>query len=282
MKSTLLPFLSFLFALIGLGAAGYFWRRASSLYALLVEGASRYEALRAHAVKMEKEHQIATERLTQNRDAIVRMEKSIDESRARVASIAKQLEAKEQEQIHVTEKLELQKNHLIKQFDAVNARLELTISSKNEAEQRLNDLTQKTEGRFQSQINELRSTNKDLRQRLEQTESALKKSEELAAKSANPDEVRLLKRKLAQFERLYAGMKGMRELADERNQNLETAVRKLATYTLKSRQAASNDAQSAIPTTLGPLVGGALEVIGAVLIDDADALDFSGPTDASL
>jgi hypothetical protein len=229
---------------------------------------------------MENETRIANDRLLQNREAMMRMEKNIDENRARLATVAKQLEAKEQEQIHVTEKLELQKNHLIKQLDAVNARLELTISSKNEAEQRLNQLTQKADDRFQIQISELRTVNKDLRQRVEQAEQAMKKAEAIASQNVNPEEVRLLKRKLAQFERLYAGMKGMRELADERNHNLETAVRKLATYTLKTQQTEANGASAAIPTTLGPLVGGALEVIGAVLIEDADAVDFSGPADA--
>jgi len=272
MKSNLLPFFGFVFALLGLGAAGYFWRRSSSLYTLLVEGASR-----RHAGHAEKEMQIANDRLNQNRETMMQMEKTVDESRARAAAFAKQFEAKEQELRHVTEKLELQKNHLMKQLDAVNARLEFTADAKNEIEQRLLQVTQKADDRYQHQISELRTANNDLREKLNQADLRAKKAED-AAQNVNLEEVRLLKRKLAQIERLYAGMKGMRELADERNQNLETAVRKLATYTIQSQPGAGS---ATIPTTLGPLVGGALELIGAELIDEA-AVDFSGPVDAEV
>ena len=120
--------------------------------------------------------------------------------------------------------------------------------------------------------------NRDLRQQLDAMQARALKAE-AATENLTLEEAQALKRKLAQIERLYAGMKGLRELAEERNNNLETAVRKLATHTLQSLR--SNKSED-LPTTLGPLVGGALELIGAELIDDGENMDFSGPVDAEI
>lgn len=60
-------------------------------------------------------------------------------------------------------------------------------------------------------------------------------------------------------------MKGLREMADERNKNWEVALAKLSKWILRNSDSKLAKSDN---TNIGPMVGEALEIIGAKLVHD--------------
>ena len=89
-----------------------------------------------------------------------------------------------------------------------------------------------------------------------------------------PEEMLEFRRKAVHYLKLYNAMKGLREIAEDRNKNWEVALRKLAAHvvqnTSKGRKVMNVEGMG-----IGPLVGEAMERIGAQLIDPA--LDHEEP-----
>jgi len=106
---------------------------------------------------------------------------------------------------------------------------------------------------------------KDWQTRLTVTET-LHQAAEQQAKSSDPAELHRLKRKIAQYARLYNSMKGLREMSEERNRNWEVALQRLATWILEEK------GFSPLALAVGPLVGQAMQAIGAQLIDDHEIM----------
>src|SRR5689334_12023241 len=99
------------FAIVAVCAAGgaiYFWRRASSLYALLVEGANRFEELRQRNAQLEQNAQKTEERLRLQREGALKAEAAAEEARVHAAELGRKLEQKDAEGRAACEKLELQ------------------------------------------------------------------------------------------------------------------------------------------------------------------------------
>lgn len=260
-------------------AALYYWRRSSSLYALLVEGANRFEELRQRNQQLEQLVQKTEERAKLQRESNQSVEKSLVEARAKAADLVKQLEGKDHERHVVTEKLELQKSFLEKQLAKAEQRIAQAEAERTTAEATLNERIQAAEAsatqRIQKAKNEamllaeaarqdLGLRERELTQRLrdlEKDHAVLQKK----LRDADPVEMRKIKRRIAQYERLYQSMKGLREMTDERNRNYEVALGKLSAWIVRATGSGN------VPQQLGPLVGTALQAIGAQLIDEQEA-----------
>ena len=267
------------FAIVAFGSASaaiYFWRRSSSLYALLCEGANRFEELRQRNSQVEQAMQKADERMRQQREGALRLEKGIEEARDQAAELVKRLEAKEHEVHAVTQKLELQKAHLEKQLAKVSQQLTHAEAARQAAEESGNDKIRSLENTIEQQIVQARQEAK-LAAEAARQDSSLRERElsirvhdlekELATnqkklREADPVEMRKLRRRVAQYDRLYNSMKGLREMTDERNRNYEVALSKLSTWILRQLNLLP------VPAQIGPLVGTALQAIGAQLIED--------------
>lgn len=269
------------FAILALGSAGvaiYFWRRSSSLYALLCEGANRFEELRQRNAQIEQTMQKADERMRQQRDCALALEKDLEEARGKSADLVKRLESKEHELHVVREKLELQKAHLEKQLAKVSQHLQESETARIAAEATVAERVQAAQTTAEQQIRRAQEDARlaadaarqdvGLRER-ELTLRIRDLEKELAAnqkkiREADPVEMRKLRRRIAQYDRLYHSMKGLREMTDERNRNYEVALAKLSTWVLRQI------GLGPVPQQIGPMVGSALQAIGAQLIDDSD------------
>jgi myosin heavy subunit len=271
----LLPALGYILAAIAGGFALYYWRRAGGFYDLLVEGANRFEELRQRGQQLESALAKAEARLKQHKETAQSLERAVDETRGQAAELAKKLEAKEHEVRYVAEKLELQKGHLEKQLAKAAEQLQTDGGARQETEARHSAALAETRQRASQRERELSDRLRDVNAKLESAEKRL--AAETASRAvlekrvsdADPVEMQRLKRKVAQFDRLYSSMKGLREMADERNRNWEVALRKLSAWIIKQR---SGGRAGALPEAIGPLVGQALQVIGAQLIDDAEIM----------
>ncbi len=270
MAVNLLPAVAMGVAAIGSGVAIYQWRRATGLYSLLVEGANRYEELRQRGASLEQLNKQNEDQFRKQCEANKRINQSLDEARAQTSTLTQRLEQKTHEIHVVTEKLELQKKHLERQLAKAEEQLGIAEQQRLAAterltgvEQNLNDLRRTASEEKSSLKQELSLRDKDWQARLYEAEKA-KLSAEKAAKSGDPVELKRFKRKVAQYERLYSSMKGLRELSEERNRNWEVALTKLSAWILEEKGIAP------IPTAIGPLVGTALQSIGAQLISEIE------------
>ncbi len=266
-------------AIAALAAAGltvYFWRKSTGLYSLLVEGANRFEDLRARNTQLEQAVLKSEEKLKGNRDATLRLEKAVSDAREKAAELTAKLETRAAETKLVTEKLELQKNFIEKQFLKAQEQLRFSEEQRDLVHVERDELRQKharavadtdkaTNAARQEGLLKERDLVAQMRD-LEKTVEVAKKKVE----AVDPVEIKKIRRKIAQYDRLYNSMKGLREMTEERNRNYEVALRKLSTWILSGTQGAGRGG-TRVPDGIGPLVGRALEVIGAQLIDDNEA-----------
>jgi len=89
---------------------------------------------------------------------------------------------------------------------------------------------------------------------------------EAELKQGNPEDVKRLKKKVAQLEHLLTSMRGLKEMAEERNQNWEVALKILAKEQMRTRGVKLQGNES-----LGLLVSSALELLGTELVQEDDA-----------
>ncbi len=244
MPANIAPALGFVALAITGGLAVYYWRRAASLYSLLVEGANRFEELRHRNAQLEQVSVKAEEKFKQHRETTTRLTENMEDARAKAAELTRKLEAKEHETRLVSEKLELQKGHLEKQLTKTHDMLRV-------AEEQRGDFFLK-EKEWQAKVIELEKNKADV---------------ETRSKAMDPAELRKLKRKIAQYDRLYSSMKGLREMSEERNRNWEVALRKLSLWIL-AEQGQTRPDLAQLP--IGPLVAKAMQTIGAQLIDEPE------------
>lgn len=240
--------------------AVYYWRRATGLYSLLVEGANRFEEMRQRNTTLEQAMEKAEERFKQHRESQGRLERAVAEAREKTGELTRRVETKEHETRLVSEKLELQKGHLEKQLVKAEAEIAKAEGIRVGLESELRDARQA----LAAAAEELTLRERDYRSRQQEAERE-RVALEKRTKGADPVELKRLKRKIAQYDRLYASMKGLREMTEERNRNWEVALRKLSGWIIKENNLAASDVDT---RDIGPLVGQALSAIGAQLIDD--------------
>jgi predicted nucleic acid-binding Zn-ribbon protein len=236
----------------------YFWKRASGLYSLLVEGANRYEELRRRGEHMEKVGQQLEERLKTERIAKSRLENALDEARAKTSDLTQRIDVKSHELTVVGSKYELQLNNLKHQTGQLKAEIDAVHAQNETKDAQLATLQKNHE-------NDLAKLKSDL--------AALEKERaemETKVKTGDPEEVTKARRKAAQMERLYQSMRGLKEMSDERNANWESALRKLSVWILEQKNIKPGK-NSAI---IGPLVSQALQATGQQLIEDSELDSF--------
>jgi len=261
------------FAGLGGGLAIFYYRRTSSLYALLVEGANRYEEQRSRTAQMEDDLTAIRVSSAETQRTETNLRTELEGARAKAASWLQQFESKDNELRIVRDKLELQKGHLLRQLELEAERKAALDTERNELAAKLDTLNAKRDDKAAKQLEELRGQLRDARDRLELSEKRALDLERRMKDMPRPDEIRQLRRRLMQYDRLYTSMRGLREMADERSRNWEVALRKFSEWILTQgrdrRRGASAGPRASLPQSIGPLVGQALEAIGARLVDEA-------------
>ena len=265
-------------AVIGTGLSFYFWRKSSSLYALLVEGANRFEELRNRTTSLEQIVAKHDEKSRLAREGAARLEKAVSDARDKSAELLKKLETKTAESQIISDKLELQKDFLEKQLIKAQDQLRQSEEQKDvlkaERDRLQTDIAREKDARARAVVAAERGgelKEKELTLRLKDAERSVEVMKKKFA-AVDPNEIRKVKRKIVQYERLYASMRGMREMVDERNKNWEVALTKFARWIVL--EAAGPDAK--VPDQIGPLVGKALDLIGAQLVDDQESVRHGG------
>ena len=134
----------------------------------------------------------------------------------------------------------------------------------------MSPIAQKDLDTLQSKVVSLTNENLALQKKIQtlETDTIEKMREE---QKQFESDILKLKKNLINSSFLYKGMRGLKEMAEERNRNLEVAVRTLSGWVLKQKNI-EFDEDSTSP--IGPILGEALESIGSSLIEEETAVDL--------
>ena len=170
------------------------------------------------------------------------------------------------------ERSQRQREHLEEQVQALTGQLSEVIAEKKLVIDDLAKLQRIGDEKTRQQLDIVRQQFREAQQGLVQ---AQKDKQQLQVQfnqareefgQVKPEDLLRVQQKNARLEQLYISMKGLRELAEERNKNWETALRYFAGHVLQKPLDATIQNQS-----IGQLVGEALEKIGAHLVIETRA-----------
>lgn len=237
------------------------WRRVSAQSALLRDAANRFQMGKAAYQKLQGENKTLSEQDLLRRETVSNLEKNLDEARERFAQYKGEIEKVKRDYEDELATLRLKIEHFQEEHRALVTQLADAEHVKNQALRELQTINLEGELKLKAEVQQWKTRFADAEKRAQEAERELKKMQALL-KDADPRENQKHRRKVSEMERLYQSMKGLREMAEERNQNLEVAARKLASH-ITGRSDILDDGR---PAPLGPLVGEALEKIGATLV----------------
>lgn len=253
--------------LASISLAFMYYSRSANLHALVAAASAQSEGAKKSQQRSEYELKQNREKLEETREQLQKTEKSLDDARNRLQQAAQ--EKNELKKVVETkgEQERRQVEHLSEQVKVISEQLAEAVAEKQRMTRERDELANGAESKVKSQLRPLQDEVRALRQQNQDQEKELKKAktdvEKAVAvlKTVDPSQMKKYKQRLASMEQLIVSMRGLRELAEERSQNYELALRKLSTYILQAPAGKTN-------TNLGVLVGEALEKIGGTLVDD--------------
>lgn len=247
-------------------------RRWLETKALLADTIIRFESLQEHNKQADQQIKSAKEQTEKLKAQFQKVERQLEDSKHKINERGLEATRAKGEVEETVKKAERQREHLLEQVQVLTQQLSEAVKDKKGALDELHKVQRDLEGRaqlaaegsrqqisdLQAQVQQAKREQKNLQAQLEKfkQESGLVKLEEL----------KRWQLKVARLEQLYASMKGLREMAEERNRNWETALRVFAAHILE---------RPAEEAGIGLLVGEALEKIGATLVYDDEP---NGPT----
>lgn len=251
-------------------------KQLASHKALSEEAASKVSRQEKRIKKLESSVSSLQESLDKQRQVQKNIEKKLEESQKKLASkdteVAGAVSAGEKKLVV----LERQIDNVKEQNAALTDQLSTAVREKKELSdelQKIQSNASKLTAEELKGIKEEQEKAKKFINKLKKDNKALKADNEKIAdilRKVSPGELKKTKTKLSRTEQLYRSMKGLREMAEERSQNWETALRILASHI--------TDAQDPKLGT-GALVGQALEKIGAHLVIDEHTAPEDQPSE---
>lgn len=243
-------------------------RRQLEARALLAEASVRYESVQKLGLQHQQQLKSLQEQFDRLRAQNQQQEKALEESKQKLADRTLEWSKVKAERDEFVQRSALQKEHLNEQVGVLTAQLAEAVREKklasDEAVKHAKDSEEKTQKQLEALRVQLRETQQALqtaKRDYQQLKSQTEKAREQASQ-VKPEELRRYRLKVLRLEQLYTSMKGLREMAEERNKNWETALRYFADHILE------RPLQADLQSPLGPLVGAALEKIGARLVED--------------
>ncbi len=238
----------------------FLWLQQNKLTALKLK--LMYELDKAHEQIKLKDHETkkTKDKLEQTKDDYRHLHDQQDQSKRKIGQFLEEIEThKKNVQLKNSEIRELQS-----QFEKKISQLEELMDVKNkEIEiEKSKSIPKPASKALTDELKTLREKYRDLsdkNKKLEQDHNDLVQR----TKDLTPELLMKMKRRIAQYDRLYQSMRGLKELAEERNQNWEFALAKLSDWVLlQNKKTTPQD------SGLGKKVGLALETIGTTLVVD--------------
>jgi|GEM_PF-1500699 len=268
----LIPTFASIAALIFLALAIYSRNRLAQNQAILVDVSSRLEAVTKQNKQIEQQIRSAQENADKYRQQSNQSDKQLEDVKQKLAERSAEWNKLKSEREDVQKRALLQREHLEEQVEVLTTQLSESVKEKKAAHDEILKLQKDGDEKARQQLETIRLQLRETQQQVQQAkretkqlESQLTRAKE-EAPTVKPEDLQRYKQKVARLEQLYNSMRGLRELAEERNKNWETALRYFAGHLLQKPLDAELQNQS-----IGRLVGEALEKIGATLVIETKA-----------
>ena len=236
--------------------------------ALYKDAATKFELGRERLEKNEKQLQSLEKHQSGQQAQLKALEKDLQQAQQKAAALSQKQQGEQEKTEENLRKLERQNDNLSEQNRAITEQLAEAVRDKKQALDELAKLAKQGGEQSNAQIKALQEKLGESQAQLakmgKQLQSLKKSNEHLRSvlKKVDPDQIRKYKAKASSLEQLYQSMKNLREMAEERNQNWEKAIRVMAAHI--TQKDIGIDGQAPI----GPLLGEALEKIGSSLVID--------------
>ncbi|MBC7530722.1 MAG: hypothetical protein H7318_04025 [Oligoflexus sp.] len=236
--------------------------------ALFADTTIRYEAALHQSQKSEQGSKAQKDLIEKLRLQAQKAEKSADDIKNKSSDGKLEIIRLKTEYDEIVRKAESKHAHFLEQVGVLTQQLSEAVREKKLLNDQLSVLQRETDAKAREMTDGIRNQLNEVQLQVSvakrERNNALNALDKFKLESAlvKPEELKRWQAKVARMEQLYASMKGLREMAEERNENWETALRYFAIHILQSPKASSGD------TSIGALVGEALEKIGATLVDD--------------
>jgi chromosome segregation ATPase len=271
----LVGLMGYALALISTAAAWLFWRRGAALESDIERDRRSHDETLLASKDLRNELDSFKDRLEKSQTEVRKLRDQLGrektDSKATVAERAAVLQALEE----LKAKAERRADHFESQCETLLQQIRAAETSRTEAERRYQEISDEMEHKLKSSRESSENRAGQMREELRALKSEhdqLKKNAELMQeqlKIANPEDIKRHRRKIAHLEHLLMSMRGLKEMAEERNQNWEMALRILSRAILTERSS-----PRASDEKLGLLVAAAMEAVGHQLVQD----EWSQPT----
>lgn len=291
MDIAVLTVIGFIGAALATGLAGYFWREISVL-------SEEIQAKATELLDSQDQVNIAntaiedlTEQLKDKSDAITRAQRDIQRVQAEVQDLTACHSEEVSQLTRENRKLDNLSQHLKEQSEAFERQItelehgrKLLAEQTNKLDQQITEYDRKLRMAKDEAAREAQRTIDELTRKNKALTDKLAAAEEAAAQ-ADPQIIRSLKRKVAQYGHFVLAARTQKQMLEERNQNWEKALMLMGKWIINTDPKLKADEI----TGLGPVVGTALEVVGVQLVEDefsalsveAKAADGDAETDSS-
>ncbi len=268
----LIPTFASIAALIFLALFLYGRNRLAQSQALLADVSSRLEALSKQNKQLDHQQRNAQENADKYRQQSTQLDKQLEDVKQKLSERTVEWTKLKSEREEVQNRSLLQREHLQEQVQVLTEQLAEAVREKKLAHDEIVKLQKDGDEKSRQQLEIIRT---QLRETQGQVQQAKREKQQLEAQlirakeenpKVKPEDLQRYKQKVARLEQLYNSMRGLRELAEERNKNWETALRYFAGHVLQKPLDTELQNQS-----IGRLVGEALEKIGATLVIETKA-----------
>jgi hypothetical protein len=239
------------------------WKKSVQLQEILAEAVARNETLQAQSMGMRAKVAEAEEAFEKRGKSSARLEKSLDEWKAKAESFERRIGDEQQTYELNFERERGQVERFKEEMKALMVQLVEADQDRKELRKTLESRKTIAVERNEKEYTQLKEQVSDLSARYAKVQSEARRMESIL-KKIDPKETARIKRKNKQYSQLFIIMRGQKELAEELSQNWELGLRQTAAWIIKTQNPGT-----VIPTGIGPLVGTALELIGGHLYDDS-------------
>jgi chromosome segregation ATPase len=238
---------------------------------ILTEAANRFEAAKKKLSELESSSQKNEDSIIKLRESLRESERSMESARNRHAQRAHEIEELKEKQKEEILKEGLRSSHIKEQVVVLTEQLAENVREKKELSVELHTMkadtakiTQSKLSDLKTEITELQTANRKLSSELKSKLAEVKKIRTILHK-VKPADLKKYKQKATSLDQLYHSMKGLRDMADARSKNWQTALSALSAH-ITGKKADTYE-------SFGELVGEALEKVGAVLVKDEHTIE---------
>lgn len=264
MSEVVLVGLGYFLTIVGFGLFFLQAKRTKEAETQLVAKATLHADQEKQAVQLQKENKALKEKVSAAESAVLELDQTVKKLQSRVEQSTTKRNKKLEELEANFRNVEVERDNFKEQAHALTAQLKEIDAEKRELRLQAKDASEVASSKVRAELDKLKAKNRDLLSDVKEKSAELNKVERKFSRlkedsqKIEPTELKKMKRKLVQYSHFYMTMKGLKELAEERNDNWQTALKHLSRFIVNKE---APDFAATKPE-IGPLVAKALTITG--------------------